>query len=92
LIPEYDEVLTGWAEIGIPRAIADRRRGKPTSTFDRPVLYGGEWIGTWRRTIGPNEVAIELERFGKWTQVMGKSMAVEGRRFERFLGKRVEIT
>jgi hypothetical protein len=86
LIPEYDELLTGWAEIGIPRSIADRRRGRPTNTFDRPVLHGGEWVGTWRRTLGPKRVVLEIERFGKARPGLEKALRGEAERYARFLG------
>jgi hypothetical protein len=91
LIPEYDEVLTGWADIGIPRSIADRRRGKPTNTFDRPILYGGKWVGTWRRTIGPKRVVIEIERFGKFSPAIEKALRAEAERYAAFVGMSVSL-
>jgi hypothetical protein len=92
LIPEYDEVLTGWADIGIPRSIADRRRGKPTNTFDRPILYGGKWVGTWRRTIGPRVVGLELELFGRSSESARSALAREVARYEAFLGRKVAVS
>lgn len=91
LIPEYDEILTGWAEIGIPRSIADRRKGKPTSTFDRPILIDGTWRGTWRRTMGAKQVALELERFGRWSVKEEGAVERERERYSRFIGMPVVI-
>lgn len=91
LIPEFDEVLTGWAEIGIPRTIADRRRGKPTSSFDRPILFDGAWIGNWRRTISIKEVVLEVWRIAKWTSAQERSVVTEGARFAKFLGRPVRM-
>jgi hypothetical protein len=91
LIPEYDELLTGWADIGIPRTMADRRRGKPTNTFDRPILYGGKWVGTWRRTLGAKRVTIEIERFGKVSPGIEKALRREAGRYAAFIGMPVAL-
>ena len=91
LIPEYDELLTGWAEVGIPRSIADRRKGRPTNTFDRPVLHDGTWVGTWRRTIGNRRVTLEVERFGTWTRAMEKGVREAAERYAAFVGVPVRL-
>lgn len=91
LIPEYDEVLTGWAEIGIPRSIADRRKGKPSFTFDRPILIAGAWRGNWRRTLGAERVDLELERLGRWTAKEEGMVRKEGARLAKFLGVPVVV-
>lgn len=91
LIPEYDEVLVGTADIGIPRLMADRRiPGRTTNTFDRPLLIGGEWVGTWRRTVGPKRVVLEVERFGRFTRVQAEAVEQEIARYEVFVGLEVE--
>lgn len=91
LIPEYDEVLVGTADIGIPRLMADRRiPGRTTNTFDRPLLVGGEWVGTWRRTVGPKRVILEVERFGKFTREQTSAVEKAVARYEAFVGLEVE--
>ena len=91
LIPEYDELLTGWAEIGIPRLMSDRRKGKPSFTFDRPILIAGTWRGNWRRTLGGRQVDLELERFGKWSAKDEGAVRREGERYARFIGMPVVV-
>ena len=91
LIPEYDEVLTGTADIGIPRLMADRRiPGRTTNTFDRPLIIDGEWVGTWRRTMAPKRVILEVERFGKFTRTQTIAVEREVARYEGFVGSEVE--
>lgn len=91
LIPEYDEVLTGWAEIGIPRMMSDRRKGRLTNTFDRPILVDGEWRGTWRRLVGPKEVTIELELFDRWGRQEEGAVRGAVERYSQFAGKKVRL-
>ena len=91
LIPEYDEVLVGTADIGIPRLMADRRiPGRTTNTFDRPLIIGGEWVGTWRRKVGPKRVTLEVERFGKFTRAQTIALEQAMARYEGFLASAVE--
>jgi hypothetical protein len=91
-IPEYDEVLVGTADIGIPRLMADRRiPGRTTNTFDRPIILDGEWIGTWRRTVATKEVRPEIDRFGKWLSTTEDAVRREGARMERFLAMPVRM-
>ncbi|HTK57292.1 MAG TPA: winged helix DNA-binding domain-containing protein [Gemmatimonadales bacterium] len=91
LIPEYDEVLVGTADIGIPRLMADRRiPGRTTNTFDRPLLIGGEWVGTWRRTVGPKRVVLEVERFGRFTREQAGAVEQAVAKYEAFVGLEVE--
>ena len=91
LIPEYDEVLTGTADIGIPRLMADRRiPGRTTNTFDRPLIIDGEWVGTWRRKVGPKRMTLEVERFGKFTRTQTVALEQAVARYEGFLGCAVE--
>ena len=91
LIPEYDEVLVGTADIGIPRLMADRRiPGRTTNTFDRPLLIGGEWVGTWRRAVGPKRVVLEVERFGRFTREQHSAVEKAVARYETFVGLEVE--
>jgi hypothetical protein len=91
LIPEYDEVLVGTADIGIPRLMADRRiPGRTTNTFDRPLLIDGEWVGTWRRTVGPKRVVLEVERFGRFTREQAGAVETAVTRYGAFVGLDVE--
>jgi winged helix DNA-binding protein len=91
LVPEYDEVLVGTADIGIPRMMADRRMGKKNNTFDRPLLFGGEWIGTWRRTVEPKRILLEVEPFGALGRERERALAAAAARYAEFAGKPVDV-
>lgn len=55
LVPDYDEVLTGYRDLGVPDHAPSSR------AFARPVILDGARIGTWRRTTTASSVSIELE-------------------------------
>ncbi|MGH7528317.1 MAG: winged helix DNA-binding domain-containing protein, partial [Gemmatimonadales bacterium] len=51
LLPEYDEALVGYRDLGVSDMPRARRRKPRKGGFHRPVIIGGKRAGTWRRTI-----------------------------------------
>jgi hypothetical protein len=86
LIPEYDEVLTGYGALGIPDLPRARRSGLEIGRFDRPIIIGGTRVGTWRRTIGDGSVAMETILFAPLEPAPARALAKAVERYATFLG------
>jgi hypothetical protein len=92
-IPEYDELLAGTADIGIPRLMADRRiPGRTTNTFDRPIIIDGRWVGTWKRKFEGKGAVLEAALFGKITVGERDALEKETTRYGKYLGVPVRLT
>ncbi len=61
LIPEYDEVLTGWRDLAVADHPRHRRGWK--DFFFRPVIVDGARAGTWRRSLTNDALLVETNLF-----------------------------
>ncbi len=90
-IPEYDEALTGYRDLGRP----DLPPGKPDKSwrdvFYRPLVVGYRRAGTWKRTIGPKAASMELNLFAKLDEVQWKAVDAAVDRYSEFLEMPVTI-
>jgi hypothetical protein len=91
-IPEYDEALVGSPEMGVPRIGSDRRAGRPTRSYDRPIIINGRWAGTWKREFEGKGAVLLAELFGKVTGADRKALEKETKEYGRFLGIPVKLT
>jgi hypothetical protein len=85
LIPEYDESLTGYRDLGVPDA--GRPRGfapKGDGSF-RPVILGGQRVGTWKRTLSGSGVTVHANLFTRLNGVQTRALQAAVRRFGAFL-------
>lgn len=61
LLPEYDECVLTYNDIGFPDiAAAESAPLSGNDTFYRPVVIDGRRAGTWRRKIARREAVIEI--------------------------------
>jgi len=85
VLPEYDEGVLTYRDVGFP----DRSRGgavDPAATvFDRPLSIDLERAGTWRRTVGPKAVTLDITLFGKLTAGESSALDVAVERYRTFL-------
>jgi len=58
LIPEYDEVVLTYPDLNIP-GLGGGSPERPDFP-SRPVVVGGQSLGTWRRTVVRHAVAVEV--------------------------------
>jgi hypothetical protein len=91
LVPEYDEILVGQADLGIPRLIADRQGEIGANSFDKPLLIDGVWVGIWRRFVNPKGVDLEVVPHGKSSPAFKAAIETEVDRYRRFLGASVSL-
>jgi hypothetical protein len=86
LIPEYDEVLIGYGELGVRDLPRARRVGLEIGRFDRPIIIGGTRVGSWRRTIGERDAVMETILFAPLGPAPAKALAKAVERYATFLG------
>ncbi len=90
-IPEYDEALVGSPDMGVARLGSDRRIGKATTAYDRPVFVDGKVVGTWKRIYEGKGATLEVASLGKLAPAARKAIEAEAERYGRFLGVPVEL-
>jgi hypothetical protein len=84
-IPEYDEALVGSPDMGVARLAADRRIGKSSAAYDRPVFVDGTVVGTWKRSFEAKGAALEVVLLGKVGREARKAQEREAARYAAFL-------
>jgi hypothetical protein len=81
LLSTFDETLVAYKDL---RVIAD---AIPHDTLvTRPIVIDGGTVGTWRRTLGKREVAIEASLFAPLGRAQERALGAVAERFGSFLG------
>jgi len=90
LIPTYDEMGVGYKD---RTAIIDREVEKKiaNSIFTSGIMIDGKIVGTWKRTIEKDEVAIEIKPLRKLTAKEKKSVEAEAKKYSKFIGKKLSV-
>jgi hypothetical protein len=88
LLPTFDEFLVGYAAFD-----ASRRGGgaggqgtRAPLTFQATVVYDGQVIGTWQRTLRKGTVAIEVAPFTPLTDDQAEAITAAAARYGAFHG------
>lgn len=91
LIPEYDEALTGYRDLGTPDLHPGKSDKSWRDVFYRPVVVGYQRAGTWKRVIGSRSISMELNLFAKLDEVQWKAVDEAVDRYSRFIEMPVTI-
>lgn len=91
LIPEYDEAILGYKDLAIPDLPRAKDMRAWTDVFYRPVIIGGRRAGTWRRTVGGNQVVLETNLFTTLNPAQRRALEAAAERYGEFLGKPVTL-
>jgi hypothetical protein len=87
LLPTYDEFLVGYAAFGAARqGSADGKGSRAPLTFQATVVYDGQVIGTWQRTLRTSAVAIEVAPFAPLTDDQAEVITAAAARYGAFHG------
>jgi hypothetical protein len=90
LLPTFDEFLVGYA------GFDTLRRGGPNApgqmVFESTIMYDGQVIGSWKRTLRKNLVAIELAPFAPLSSEQRVAIEAAAMRYGAFLGLPVQVT
>ncbi len=83
LLPTYDEFLVGYAGFDRSRRAGRLARG---NTFDPSLVIGGKVVGSWRRTLGKQQVDVEVLPFDPLSAAESEAVAQAVKRYGEFLG------
>jgi hypothetical protein len=81
LLPTYDETIVGYQGL---RTVPGRPAGP--GPFERVAVVDGRAVGTWRRTLAPGRVAVELTALGPVPDRDAHALDSAAGRLGRFLG------
>lgn len=86
LIPEYDEVLTRYEDLGASDLAASVASGKWEDRFLRPVIVDGRRAGSWRRDVVKSGVVLRLNLFARLSVTQERAVRRAAIRYAEFLG------
>ncbi|MBA3257896.1 MAG: winged helix DNA-binding domain-containing protein [Gemmatimonadales bacterium] len=79
LLPEFDEAILGYKDLGWG------------DEFVPAVLIGGKRAGTWRRTMGRDEVVVETRLVAELSAAGRRALETAAERYGAFLGRPVAL-
>jgi hypothetical protein len=86
LIPTYDETIVGYQGL---RTVPARPPGP--GPFERVAVVDGRAVGSWRRTLGPRRVTLEVIAAGPVPDRAAAALASAAHRLGRFLGTEASL-
>jgi hypothetical protein len=86
LLPEYDECVLTYNDLGYPDLPGDRSPKPEIDTFYRPVIVNGHRAGSWRRQIVRREVVIEVRLFASLGPAEEHALTAATERYGAYLG------
>jgi len=87
LLPNYDEYVVGYTDRSAIFDVvhADKLDSRGSVLAQYTIVMNGQVVGTWKRTLKKNAVAIELAPFTKLTKAEHQEVATTAERFGKFL-------
>ena len=94
LLPNYDEYLVGYTDRSttFDTAHTGNLDSRGSVLFQYTILLDGQVKGTWKRTLKPGLVAMDLAPFRALKRAEKQAIAQAANRFGKFLGLPVELT
>lgn len=89
LLPVYDEFIMGYKNRDPVLVYSNGLRQKGTFSFDSTIVLDGQIIGTWKRTIGKNEIDVRYDFFKPLSKKQKRLFDESIGRFELFTGLKV---
>ena len=87
LLPIYDEYIMGYKD----RSAIMTFKDNAISSYDSMILFEGQVIGTWKRTISKNFIDIEFEFFNPLNKYQSKIFDKTVNRFSEFMNLKMNI-
>ncbi len=92
LLPAFDEYLIGYTDRSAVLNLANAKRYVTLNGMFFPIIvFRGEVIGTWKRTIKNELVEIEFYYFGKVTKKIRKLADAEAAKLAEFIRKKLRL-
>lgn len=85
LLPVYDELISAYKnrEAIVPAKYLDKTGA---ITFFPAVMVNNQVIGNWSRTVGKNNINIEIKPFGNLNKTQTKAIETASKLFKKFNG------
>ena len=93
LLPNYDEFFIGFRDrSAIMHELAKSGHdAKAPALTQHVIVLDGQVIGGWRRKVSGGEVVVELRPLTRLSVAAQRGVAAAVRRYEGFLGEKVEV-
>ncbi len=85
LLPEFDECVLTYKEVGFPDLPWGLAADAWRDTFSRPIIIDGQRAGTWRRTIARSAVTVEANLFAALDAAQVRAIESAVARYGTFL-------
>lgn len=89
LLPVYDEFIMGYKDRTPILKFMKGLEQKSTFAFDSTVVFDGQIIGTWKRTVNKKEIEVEHNFFKPLSRRQANAFEESIYRFEEFTGLKV---
>ena len=86
LLPIYDELIMGYKDREAILQYSKHTTGKQGFVFDNTILFKGQIIGTWKRTLHPKLVELTYQFFKLPTTAETTAFKKSIAKFETFTG------
>lgn len=87
LLPAYDEYCVAYRDrSGILAPAHAKRREAGYGILSPTMVYGGQVVGTWQRTLTGRSVVVRTRPFARLEPGIRRAFAVAARRLGRFVG------
>jgi hypothetical protein len=90
LLPIYDEYIMGYKDRSAIMEYAKSRKAESSFKYDCMIIYDGQIIGTWKRTITSKRIELKYDLFSTLTDVQQEKFRDAMNRFARFNGLPIE--
>ena len=84
LLPIYDEFIMGYKDRSAILEFKNSLKHSSSLHYDCMIVFDGQIIGTWRRTISKKSIDIEFEFFKPLTKKQSKALEHAINRFEEY--------
>ncbi|MHB8647979.1 MAG: winged helix DNA-binding domain-containing protein [Thermomicrobiales bacterium] len=88
LLPNYDEYIVGYTDrsAALDAPPADLLDARGNVLFNHTIVIDGSVVGTWKRTVKKNAVAIEATPFAPLCMADRQALEVAAARYSQFIG------
>ena len=84
MLPVYDEFMAGYKNQEALLAYRNNLTPVPVLQFDNALVWDGQIIGTWTRTIGTKNIELNYDLFKPFSKTQQTSFKKAIRRYEAF--------
>ena len=94
LLPVFDEYMVGYTDrtVIIDPQHSKKLEGAAGALLNNSLVIDGRIVGTWKRTLKKDAVAIELKLLTSLNKAQNRALDHAVGRYDRFLGMPVIMT